>query len=238
MHLITASIKQRGYTLIEMLVSVSIFSGLLIIVLGTVASSSSSSAKVSLLRDKNQAARALIDQISNDFRYVDKAAVFEDKVVLPCKTRQDGSCLYQGYSIAPNRLVLALHLPNTDPATQIVRKEYNIEVISSRLTLTLREGRQCRINVSSILICDQQSNPIPIDLLSTAYVLNDGLADWPSSFGGLTVDQGQGATPSITPFLTISLTIKPVGFRSLSCRDIDPGNCYKVSTTLSLGSTS
>ena len=60
----------KGFTLIEMLVAVTIFSGLIILAIGTFARSAISAEKTDALRSKTEAARSVIDQISNDFRYV------------------------------------------------------------------------------------------------------------------------------------------------------------------------
>lgn len=218
--------KRPAYTLIEMLIAVSIFSGLLIIVLGSIASTSSSSAKVSLLRDKNQAARNLIDQISNDFRYVDTTIVLKD-----------GNNFYNGYSVVADRLVMAIHLPNTNSDTELIRKEYNIHQFNNRLTLTLIEGRNCSSN-SFLQNCAQQS--VETDLLSSAYILNLEANNFPSEFGGITVEAANNLIPPVAAFITISLSIKPAEDASQLCSDIslkDPGTCYKVSTTLNAGAT-
>mgnify|MGYP001580645432 FL=1 len=212
-----------GYTLIEMLISVTIFSGLLIIVLGAVATSSSSSAKVSILREKSQAARFLIDQISNDIRYIDTS--IELKV--------DGNS-YNGYMVTADRLVMALHLPNTDKNSELVRKEYQIKLIANdRMTVMLTEWRHCRLDLGQLLDnCDQKSEPT--DILSSVFILNKDANVFPSEFGGITVEAAENENPPISPFLSIVFTIKPVEFKKLSCLNIDNGICYKVSTTLNV----
>lgn len=217
--------RSRGYTLIEMLISVTIFSGLLIIVLGTVASSSGSSAKVSVLRDKSQSARSLIDQISNDLRYADTSAEFKE-----------GATHYRGYAIelSNTHLVIALKLPNADPNKPLVRKDYEIKTINNRLTITLKEGRKCLITASPNLIleCDQNSTN-SIDLLSSAYELNHVRPTFPSEFGGLNVIDAEQPPQPISPFVSMVFTLKPVGFTT-AC-NLDPGTCYKVSTTVNMG---
>lgn len=212
----------RGYTLIEMLISVTIFSGLLIIVLGVVATSSSSSAKVSILREKSQAARALIDQISNDFRYADTS--------ISLKVENDPT-EYGGYYTTSERLVMAMHLPNTDKNTGLVRKEYNIKSFNGRTTVTLKEGRGCKaVDYLDFNNCAQQS--IETDTLSSAYVLSREAPSFSSEFGGLMV----GENPAITPFVSLVFTIKPSDLTQ-PCSEADSGTCYKVSTAINAGAT-
>ena len=207
----------RGYTLIEMLISVTIFSGLLIIVLGVVATSSSSSAKVSVLREKSQAARALIDQISNDFRYADTS--------ISLKVDSDPT-EYKGYFMTSERLVLAMHLPNTAKDSELVRKEYNIGSFNSRTTVTLTEARGCKaVDYLNFNSCDQKSTQT--DVLSSAYVLSQEAPNFSSEFGGLMV----GENPQVTPFVSLVFTIKPFDLAQ-ACSEADSGSCYKVSTTI------
>ncbi|HUD21136.1 MAG TPA: type II secretion system protein [Candidatus Saccharimonadales bacterium] len=61
---------KKGFTLIELLVAVTIFSGLIILAIGAFARSAISAEKTDALRSKTEAARAVMDQVSNDFRYV------------------------------------------------------------------------------------------------------------------------------------------------------------------------
>ena len=215
-----------GYTLIEMLISVTIFSGLLIIVLGTVATSSSSSAKVGILREKSQAARALIDQISSDLRYVDLTVQFEDE-----------ERNYQGFSIdsSRTRLILALLLPHEDKDFGLIRKEYRIERFQGHRTLTLKEGRGCkRAESLEFDECDQKSSKT--DLLSTAYSLNQEQLPgaFPSEFSGLTVGAAENA--GVSSYVSIDLTIKPSDLNlNCSADQVNPGTCYKVSTKVNMG---
>lgn len=210
----------RGYTLIEMLISVTIFSGLLIIVLGVVATSSSSSAKVSVLREKSQAARALIDQISNDFRYVDTS--------VSLKVGNDPT-QYKGFFQTSEQLVMAMHLPNTDKDVELVRKEYSIKLFNGRNTVTLKEGRGCKAaDYLNFDTCTQESTET--DVISSAYVLSQEAPNFPSEFGGLMV----GENSQITPFVSLVFTIKPTDLIQ-PCSEADSGTCYKVSTTINVG---
>lgn len=211
-----------AYTLIEMLISVTIFSGLLIIVLGTVASSSGSSAKVSLLRDKSQSARSLIDQISNDLRYADTTAEF----------KEDG-VNYRGYVIKSSKasLVIALRLPNADPNWPLVRKEYTIDEVGNRLTLRLLEKRKCKITNLLAWNCDPALQSEVTDLLSSAYTLGQETG-YSSELSGLNVITAEQQTPPISPFVSMVFTLIPVGLTT-SC-SLDPGTCYKVSTTVNM----
>lgn len=216
--------QNRAYTLIEMLISVTIFSGLLIIVLGTVATSSSSSAKVSILREKSQAARTLIDQISNDLRYVDTDIYLIDP---------DGNRNF-GYSLNPNNnlLVLAIRLPNTTE-NELVRKEYSIKQFNDRLTLTLIEWRGCK---NDGLLCDGASKSKETDLLSSAYAL-DQTTTFPSQIGGISPRDINKLGQPISPYVSMVFSLKPVEFINLPCTDrsLDADACYKVSTSLNMG---
>lgn len=210
-----------AYTLIEMLISVTIFSGLLIIVLGTVASSSGSSAKVSLLRDKSQAARSLIDQISNDLRYSDLTANLNNN---------DRGFLID--SSSRTYLTMALLLPGKDKDIGLIRKEYRIEQYNNHLTLTLKEGRGCkRAGFLEFNACDQKSDKT--DLLSNAYSLGQEVG-FSSELGGLNVLAAGQQTPPISPFVSITFTLKPAGMTT-GC-SLDSGTCYKVSTTVNMAS--
>ncbi|MCR4308312.1 MAG: type II secretion system GspH family protein [Candidatus Berkelbacteria bacterium] len=221
--------KMKGYTLIEMLISITILSGLLIITLGIVATSSSSSAKVSVLREKSQATRTLVDQISNDLRYVDTNVEFKES-----------DTIYRGYLLeetSKNRLVLALHLPKADPNFPLVRKEYTIQTYNDHLTLTLLEKRKCNIDPDLTWFCDSEFLSPITDLLSTTYSLNQGATnDFLSEFSGLMVVDAEN--DHISPFVSIDLTVKPSDV-SLDCTNslVDAGTCYEISTTINMGSS-
>ena len=223
-----------AYTLIEMLISVTIFSGLLIIVLGSFASSSSSSAKVNTLREKNQAARALIDQITNDLRYVDTTVGFKEGVI---------NVTYEGYRLEQDLLVMALRLPNADPNVPLTRKEYRIKSIhNDSRVLTLLEGRKCKIVGASLSLECAETSAVT-DLLSSGYTLNPNQNEFPTKFGGLTVlaarnNKVNNISQPISPYVSIDLTVKPAGL-SARCDSnlVDPGTCYTVSTKVNMGSS-
>ncbi|MDP3993147.1 MAG: type II secretion system protein [bacterium] len=213
----------RGYTLIEMLISVTIFSGLLIIVLGTVASSSSSSAKVSLLRDKSQAARSLIDQISSDLRYVDLTANVNDS----------GDRGFLIDSTARTSLSMVLLLPGEDKDTGLIWKHYKIEVYNARRTLTLEEGRDCQ-RAAFVVFNDCDFKSDKTDLLSDSYTFAQETG-YSSELGGLNVLEAEQQIlpkPPISPFVSMVFTLKPTG-QTGSCES-NPGICYKVSTTINI----
>ncbi|MEK9167434.1 MAG: prepilin-type N-terminal cleavage/methylation domain-containing protein [Patescibacteria group bacterium] len=216
---------RSGYTLIEMLISVTIFSGLLIIVLGVVATSSSSSAKVSVLREKSQATRTLIDQISNDLRYVDLTANLD----------ADNKGFFIDTS-ARTSLVMALLLPGADKDIGLVRKEYLIEQFNGHWTLTLREGRDCKrayfLTFDGPNGCNKKSDKT--DLLTSAYSLNQGQlpAQFPSELSGLLVADAKIA--EVSPYVSMDLTIKPFDLTE-NCDQAESGSCYKVSTKINMG---
>lgn len=218
----------RGYTLIEMLISVAIFSALIIIVLATVSSSSSSSARVNSLRGKAEAARSVVDQISSDFRYI-----YTEKAVTDTEGLQ-----FVGYYFSGGRdaLVLLMKLPGQ---SELIRKKYAFNQRNGRWTITLEEFRQCTVDDSGILSCSEESSTTqPLELLSEQFQLNRKPgSQYDSFFGGLTLLEALAKDPPENGYLELALTIKPTEYGSLDCDDlqVEAGTCYGLRTTLNAG---
>ena len=216
--------RRSGYTLIEMLITITIFSGLLILVLGSFASTSSSSAKVNVLREKSQTTRKIIDQISTDFRYVDIDRKF--KV---------GSTTYTGFRTTPSNDLLEMTLLYPDQVTAInklyVIKTYQSKVFNNHQTITLIERRDCRFNPENVPQCDNGKTSAYTDILDAAYQVNINDPNHDTFFKGVTPSEAQNS--NITPFISLSLTIKHSSI-SLQCGNttLDAGTCYKLETKI------
>jgi len=221
----------RGYTLIEMLISVAIFSALIIIVLATVSSSSSSSARVNSLREKTEATRSVVDQISSDFRYI-----YTEKTV----TDVEGELFFSGYYIDGNgeTLVLLMKLPGQ---SELVRKKYALTRQNGRWTITLEEFRRCTVEVETeVLECPEGESRTtqPLELLPEQFQLNrKSGSQYDSFFDGLTPFEASMKNPPENGYLELALTIKPTEYGSLDCGDpqVGAGTCYSLRTTLNAG---
>lgn len=221
--------RVEGFTLIELLVAVAIFSGLIIIVLGSIARSSLTLASIDSLREKSQATRKIIDQISNDWQYVYNRNL---TLKFSSSSTQDQGITSGYYSSGDGRrLIMVLKFP----------RQYNLTVkdyqISSDLkVITLSEFRAvCENNNSLYLYQDPTICPrlvsIPLGpVLADRFSLADNSPDYRSYF------QAATPTPNQTGKLKIELTIRPAVYQaSQSCADLPKGTCYKLSTTLSQG---
>ncbi len=222
--------NKGGFTLLELLISVTIFSGLVIIVLGGFARSASSTAKTALLREKNQTARTLIDQVTTDFEFIDTT---REVVDIDTTTHLRGFALEGG----GDDLVMLLHYP-TAPDNQYVRKEYKVTFLSNdsaRLTLTLNEHRDCSV-AGTQLNCTGPTGGG--DLLNSRYALNnDTNSAFETKFSGLVPASAVSQNPPVNGYLSISLTVKPLEYKNIPCssgsgQQVPGGVCYKVETTL------
>jgi|GEM_PF-1432876 len=224
--------KRGGYTLIEMLISVAVFSALVIVVLASVATSSSSSAKINALREKTEATRKVVDQISNDFRYL-----YTDKAV---NDNANGNPNFIGFYFIDgvDGLVMLLRYPGTT-ADGLVRKQYVIEPINGRSTITLQESRLCRVvEPQDNLECERNQNSDLLDLLASQFVLNRavGPGGYQSRLSGLDIQRANQSSEN--GYLVIELTVKPVEYQTIPCNSAQApsGTCYSVRTTLNAGS--
>jgi prepilin-type N-terminal cleavage/methylation domain-containing protein len=148
------SSSKKAFTLIEMLVAVSIFSGIVILALGSFARSISSSAKVSLQRERTQAIRSVVDRISTDLQYAYKGTTH-----ISANTPYD---IVGGiYQKDVNQLELVLKYPDG----QFVHRMYAVDVVNSRRTVLLREDRSnCTAGT-----CSDVAGLASSDLLATKY---------------------------------------------------------------------
>lgn len=198
--------RQPGYTLLELLISIAIFAGVMVLALGAFARSANSSAKSNLVREKSEAARSLIDQISNDFRYVDKNSKPQGCAASFCINPSANG-------LGQNSVRMSIKYPG-----QLnIMKTYFVSA-GSDAVVRVQEYRDCTPNASAVLSCPNPANTTTI-LDSKYYLGNDNL---------LEVFEGIAETPTDSGYLSINIVLKPKA--ALNCDT--PGTCYELKTTL------
>jgi len=217
-----------GFTLLEMLVAVTIFSGIVILALGTFARSISSSAKVAVQREKTEALRSVVDQISSDLRYTYNGNVAISGGAVPY-TIANG--VYQRNT---NELELIIQYPGATTA-QLVHRLYRYEQNQvsyngqtvTRISLYLREARAC--NAASG--CSDISAAAESDLVSSKYSLIE-----------LSPSLSFQITPkssAVTGLVKIKMAIKPTEATNVttlaSCSTATVGVCYNLETAVVSG---
>lgn len=197
--------KKPGYTLLELLISIAIFSGIMILAIGAFSRSASSSAKSNIVRAKSEAARTVIDQISSDFRYVTP-----DAAPYGCAPTQIGFCVNPAaFASVPSSVSMLLKYP--DQSTYVMKTYF---VSSTNPTVRVIENRDCtlaNLSVCQALIANART------FLNPDYLLANSTD----------VFVGQ-STAAKTGFLKINLNIKPKS--AANCNEV--GTCYQLTTTL------
>ncbi len=226
--------RRSGFTLLEMLISVAIFSGLVILILSIFVRTASSQARVNVLREKSEVARSAMSRITNDFQYL-----FTEPVTVvdgQNRTPVDGFALPGG---GGDDVVFVLKYPNrTDQ--ELVYKRYESQPIGSdRLrSLTVQEIRGCRLSNGEIRLqsCSgHRDGEVKRSILPEGFYLDD-IRDTQTPFTGRVTnrtDRGSG-----TGYLKVALTIRPSeDYRSFLCMNsnVPTGHCYKVETVLTAG---
>lgn len=206
-----AHLKSRpGFTLLELLISIAIFSGLMILALGAFARSANSAATSNLTREKSEAARAVIDQISNDFRYVTN-----DAAPYGCPADTRGFCLNPtafASSGIPASVSMLLDYPGQ--GDNYVMKTYFVSSVNH--TVMVIENRGCVL--TNLGACEQLASN-GRTLLSDNYLLQE-----PVAFDG----KSRVAGAVETGYLQVNLLIRPKN--TPNCDTLGP--CYKLQTTL------
>lgn len=197
---------KKGFTLIELLVAVTIFSGLVILAIGAFARSAISSERTDALRDKTQAARSVIDQIGNDFRYV-----YIDN------NKQE----HFSYSDTTKELKLTLRYPDDS----LVLKTYQYDFSAG----TIKVGETRCPNKLSLLGCENYPTASQV-MLDPGYLVvsptpEDVFKVVPSS---ATVKGYLVIAITIKPVDATQVT-------ELSHCDANPGICYTLQTTYVIG---
>lgn len=225
-----------GYTLLEMLVSVAIFSGLVILILGVFVRSTSSAAKVSVLREKSEVARSAMASIANDFRYIyyDKEITLGDA--------GDQNYHFLGYyfisAFGFNDIAMLLKYPNSTDNQLVFKRYQTANVTANSRALRVLELRGCKIEVENnipkvyLTRCDNAADWNFNPVLPNGFVLDNDVAN--PAFSGLKPEPNQ----LVKAYAKIRLNVKPVDFSSKLCSDttLPIGSCYKVETILTAGS--
>lgn len=236
-------IKRSGFTLIELLVAITIFSGVMILSLGAFARSASSAFKVSATREKTEAARRIVDQISNDFQYIYIPQSDSNNQIIgqfsdDCAAKIKGFCFTTGEGANPSSAELLLQYPGD---TKFVKKVYKFMARSTSQSIFVAEQRDCEFDYSGAIT----NTPKALTNCLTAGTLKDMLDDKKyaidavsliSVFDGLTVLAGAARIPPQKGYLKINLKIKPVNNTPDFCTSNPSGDsCYQLKTTLTPG---
>lgn len=152
--------KRNAFTLIEILVAVSIFSGILILSMGALARSTRSASTVEGVRQKTEAARTVIDQISNDFQYLFQGGSYMSGLatVVPLPT---------GFQVSGVNQVLDVMVRYPNNAA-VFHRRYELAEISGRNTITVQQE-----SCGNTGVCVARSIAGGTDLISERYELND-----------------------------------------------------------------
>lgn len=222
--------KLKGFTLLELLVAVAIFSGLAVLTLGIFARSAASSIKSGVSRQRTEAARNIVDRVSNDLRYV-----YLNQTVTNAYTLSGGDCASSdpligfGFNSSSDCIVMVLKYPraSTNP---YVWKMYRIVPDG---TVKVSERRDCSINTSGVISC-----PAAINGNILAATDNYKAEYSPTVFTGITPYAGSIATPDkITPILRLKLTVKPSDIDGPCTDPLNKPKCYSISTAITTGAT-
>ncbi|QQG50008.1 MAG: hypothetical protein HZB70_00260 [Candidatus Berkelbacteria bacterium] len=225
-----------GYTLLEMLISVAIFSGLVILILAVFVRTTGSAARVSVLREKSEAARSAIARITNDFRYI-----YYDKQITLGDPGDNGWKFTGFYFINDagfNDVVMLLKHPKATDQ-QLVFKRYSTTSDSlspESRAIKVREFRGCKIElingVPTVYLsrCDNFATAEYQSMLDEGYVLNNDINK--PIFNG--VRPNDPVFSNITGYLRISMNFKSIDYLKKLCgsTEIPDGACYKVETVL------
>lgn len=225
----TSRRQQPGYTLIELLVAITIFSAVMIISIATFARSATSAVRSNALRERTEATRALVDQISNDTHYVDTSTLVTQEGETPANYKGFGNLDIN--PLNSQKFVLVLRYPG-EAATDLVRKVYEVKEQDGQMTLLVRENRGCRIDVGKLTcVSPPLGQEEPQNLLSNKFSL-DSLDTSKPIFR--VFDELAAAAAGTSAYLQLALTIKPIDYAQVPCNDdqMPAGVCYSVQTTL------
>lgn len=205
----------RAFTLIEILVSIAIFSGLMVVSIAIFARSATSSTQANAVREQTQVARSVIDQIANDMRYVDrtKSLVDLDCEVIPVGSAWTGFCPVISL---PDSLRLVIKYPGQSLHTI---KTYYLTSSDTPDTyqLLVTEKRDCDLTVPASCLPTQAGQSVLTSGYSLEYPVSESLFD------------AQPKRGSSSAFAKLSVTVKPSSVEK--CAD-DAGSCYQLTTTL------
>lgn len=232
--------RKPGYTLIELLISVLIFSGLIVLAIAAFARSVSSSSQSNVVRAQVQAARSVTDQLTNDLHYVDTV---DQPASLKSSCGASASTFIGvrlGNVFGCDEAELLLKYPGATGSGDLVWRLYAAQTLNNRPSIYVYELRSLSICTpvggtnpvvaSSTAPCTAATPPAtPADLLSSSYVA-DGLGGLTPVFSGLDTLSSQSATAS--PYVKIHFDMKPASDVAQSCSILGAGTCYTLDTTI------
>lgn len=212
------AVKSRGFTLIELLVSVAIFSGVIIIALGAFALSADSSARSSLVRERTEAARSVMDQIGNDLRYVYQGQEFSPT---PNECNTSGT-QYQarGLHFSDNCLFMLLLYPGFEPENGLVMRRY---YVAPNGRIYIEHADNCFIG--DLITCNPSRTMAGNDMMNPRFSLvspSDAIYGGERIFSGVLPHQALNSNESA--FVTVNIAVRPTNFEG-TC-DSSPGSCY------------
>ncbi len=217
----------KGFTLLELLVSVTIFAGIIILSMAVFARTISSSARANNTRQKTEAARSISDQISGDFRYVSTTKDITVGFGCPAPATNEkwfGYC-YGSFStglVSSDGLFMLLKYPGQDADTYTARTYY-FDGVNNIFMGEAGVGHECKLSLSN---CQPTASTSTAGLLSSSY--------WIDHPAGTQIFSGQGQTTTGSGFLNLVLTIKPNNTLAhcSGAGSVDIGTCYSLNSTL------
>lgn len=238
LKLVIPSPRRPGYTLIELLISVLIFSAIIVLAIAAFARSVSSGSHSNVVRAQVQAARAVTDQLTNDLHYIDTT---DQPSSLksgcgPVATTFIGVRL--GGSFGCDEAELLLKYPGATGAGDLVWRLYSAQTLNNRASLYVSELRgvsvctagSAKVIATVVSPCTAATPPTtPSDLLSSSYVA-DGLGGLTPVFSGLDVLAAQ--TAQTTPYIKLHFDLKPASNSAQACSTLASGTCYTLDTTV------
>lgn len=215
--------KNSGFTLLEMLVAVAIFSVLVILAMTTFARSIASSVRIAQEREQTEETRSVFDQIVNDTNYL----AINNNVSLKglgCQFIQETTYkLENGYMICNGgeKIQFLLRYPGT---TSYVFREYEIDSEGNhgRKTVFMKEKRDC----SSSAVCNV-SDLTRTDLLSKKFSL---VTETGSNRVFSEIPRTQASRFSINIRITTRPNANTAVSNTSNC--LGTGLCYTLSTTV------
>jgi len=202
---------KKAFTLIELLIAVSIFSGIVVLALGAFARSANSSLKSAQIRERTEAARTLVDRISNDLQYV----YLDENFTAGTQECATSGIQAKGLYFNSGCLFMLIKLPTE---TNLIAKKYS--VTSSALELS--ETRDCTLN-SGAITCPNGTYTVPSKISSDKFKLQDTV----SLFLG--INPYSAELNNTTPIVRVSVTVSEVGFAG-NCSN-EPSQCYTIKSS-------
>lgn len=232
-----------GFTLIELLIAIVIFSGVMILSIATFARSATSSYKVSAVREKTEAARRIVDQISNDFQYIyapqpksgdGDVGKFNDSPNHICAPT--GNVTVKGFCVDGNNIELLLKYPGDSTFVKKIYRFENIAGADSKITVQEERGCTFNLNADGTTAANRQlQNCIAGTQRDVIDINKYSIDNQTTVFSGVSVvNPTTGALATERAYLQINLKVKPRGV-SVTCANLTGDSCYQLKTTVTAG---